>query len=518
MAAFDPGATSDTIYIPLPNLSTSSSSGSAKVTALSGSIDMTSLQVSLVGSTFQVSVSGTAQATFALEASGLSVTPTLKLPTINVSLTIGWDDFNSVFVVEPNGVQVSLPNMSISGCGALGWCDPIANGVVSQPIVQAVAEGAIAQGLTSVFTSGVGFPVPSQFFRGIFYNDTTKAAPPPPSQGATNWWITDLNIANGLVNCQVERFDNPVPVVTALAPRTGAPGDTVSISTEFVQQNGNPVSVTFGGVPSPSVNCSGIIDGCYAQVPAGSGTVDVVVTGTDGVPTAITSADQFTYAPVAITGLASMMGAPALEGGITGGTQLQVFGSGFSTTATQFYFGSVPVSSSYCEYSTSCVVTSPAVTMPGPVHVTAVANGATSMMTAADIFTYTQYPNVIIITPSLYPDGMIVGGTIYFDSIAAGASIALSSSNPSYVNPPATVTVPAGDTGVSFSMRQLTSAAGTATISATAYGVTTSAIFNGACYGTCSEFMTWDSSTCSCVLNHNVGGGGGGGSCPTCKE
>lgn len=517
VAMGDGQAKSNPILLTLPNLSTSTSSASARVTALSGSVDMSTLQVSLVGSYFQVSVSGTAQATLSLTAKGLSFTPTVKMPTIDVSAKVGWDDFDSVFVVEPNGVQVSLPGISVSGCGALGWCDPIANMVVSNPIVEAVAESAIAQGLTSAFTSGVGFPVPSQILRAIAMTHAMQSAPPPPPQGATDWWITELNLANGLVNCQIERFDEPTPVVTAVAPRTGAAGDTVSLSTQFVQQNGNPVSVTFGGVPSPYVNCSGSVDGCYAQVPPGSGTVDVVVTGTNGVATAISSSDQFTYAPVQITSMGSIMGAPTLAGAVTGGSVLQVWGSGFSPTATKFYFGGV-LAASYCDADTTCVVTSPAVTTPGPVHVTAVVNGATSKMTASDIFTYTEYPNVIGMAPSLNPQGTINGGTIHFDSIAGGTSVALSSSNPSFLDPPATVTVPAGETGVSFKMAQLASAAGSATISATSYGLTTAAVFDGACYGTCPMYMAWNSSTCSCVRNQPVGGGGGGGGCITCKE
>jgi hypothetical protein len=80
------------------------------------------------------------------------------------------------------------------------------------------------------------------------------------------------------------------PVVTRVNPNTGAEGITVEI--DGLRFTG-VTQVEFGGTPATDftfINDTEIL----AEVPAGTGTVDVVVTTTGGT-SAISLADQFTY-------------------------------------------------------------------------------------------------------------------------------------------------------------------------------------------------------------------------------
>jgi hypothetical protein len=88
------------------------------------------------------------------------------------------------------------------------------------------------------------------------------------------------------------------PFVTSITPASGlaAGGTLVTITGGNLQ--GLSTTVNFGPNPSPTVSCISPTT-CTAVSPAGSGTVDVRVT-VDGVTTAITAGDRFTYsAPLA---------------------------------------------------------------------------------------------------------------------------------------------------------------------------------------------------------------------------
>jgi hypothetical protein len=82
----------------------------------------------------------------------------------------------------------------------------------------------------------------------------------------------------------------PVPTVTAIAPASGpATGGTAVTITGSGLSGG---TVTFGATPAAVASCGNI--SCTAISPAGSGTVDVMVTTAGGTSTA-SVADQFTY-------------------------------------------------------------------------------------------------------------------------------------------------------------------------------------------------------------------------------
>jgi hypothetical protein len=81
-----------------------------------------------------------------------------------------------------------------------------------------------------------------------------------------------------------------VPIVEAIDPTSGSAGTSVTITgARFVKKG---TTVTFGGVSATAtVVSSSQID---ATAPAGTGTVDIIVTTSKGTSSA-TSADQFTY-------------------------------------------------------------------------------------------------------------------------------------------------------------------------------------------------------------------------------
>ena len=132
-----------------------------------------------------------------------------------------------------------------------------------------------------------------------------------------------------------------------------------------------------------------------AVTPAGTGLVDVTVTGPDGT-SAISAADQFSFGPV-VSGISPKYGAPA------GGTQVIIIGSNL-TGATAVNFGSTAATSVTVNSDTQITATSPAGT--GLVDVTVTTTGGTSVTLAADQFSYA--PTVTKISPAYGAPG---GGT-----------------------------------------------------------------------------------------------------------
>lgn len=126
-----------------------------------------------------------------------------------------------------------------------------------------------------------------------------------------------------------------VPAVLSIAPSYGTQGTVVQIVGAGLSEDGKPLdvqSVTFGITPALNFWTNGT-DEVWAEVPAGAGTVPVVVK-TAGGSTANWSGALFHYAPI-VTSVVPSGGAPA------GGTPLKITGSGF-TGATAVMFDGVP--------------------------------------------------------------------------------------------------------------------------------------------------------------------------------
>jgi len=94
---------------------------------------------------------------------------------------------------------------------------------------------------------------------------------------------------------EMEVYGTAGPTVTAVSPITGAPagGTPVSITGTGFSTLAGATSISFGTTPATGVSC-GTTANCTATSPAGSGSVDIIVT-VNGLSSAPTPADQFTY-------------------------------------------------------------------------------------------------------------------------------------------------------------------------------------------------------------------------------
>ncbi|HYM74470.1 MAG TPA: IPT/TIG domain-containing protein [Candidatus Dormibacteraeota bacterium] len=173
-------------------------------------------------------------------------------------------------------------------------------------------------------------------------------------------------------------FAVPAPTVTSIAPGTGtaAGGTAVVITgTDFAAAS----SVSFGTATAAfSIDSNTQIT---AASPAGTGTVDVVVTTPSGA-SATSAADQFIFQAAAaptVTAISPTTGAAA------GGDTVIITGTGF-TGATAVGFGVTGSTNVTVNSDTQITAISPPGT--GTVDVTVTTPAGTSATSAADIFAY----------------------------------------------------------------------------------------------------------------------------------
>ncbi len=127
---------------------------------------------------------------------------------------------------------------------------------------------------------------------------------------------------------------NP-PAVTGLNPDEGpvAGGTSVTITGTELEE---ATSVEFGS--SAATITADSEESITAQAPAGTGTVDVIVTTPSGTSKAV-SADQFTYRPIPV-----LLDVTPADGPAAGGTTVKINGTGFDAAST-VSFGSTPARS-----------------------------------------------------------------------------------------------------------------------------------------------------------------------------
>jgi len=246
------------------------------------------------------------------------------------------------------------------------------------------------------------------------------------------------------------------PTITSLSPNTGpVPGGTeVTITGTCFDSHGlnpNKVQVYFGGVQASKGfdQCASSTQ-CVVYSPPASGVRQVeVVVNVDGANSVANfPADLFTYAGPHITGVTPNHGPK------TGGTSVLITGDGFPPyTGTpnnlSVFFGPVPAGAlclgSTLYATTSCEVDSPAAGTAGAVDVVAHAFGASSSTSAADVFTYDEYPALVNLR---LPDPFFgVESAVFLNGNAppGGAAVSLTSSDTSVVQlPQPTVTIAAG--------------------------------------------------------------------------
>jgi len=224
----------------------------------------------------------------------------------------------------------------------------------------------------------------------------------------TNWIDADMN--STVAGAQHVDFPMAVcgttttapPTVTSISPNVGPTAGGTNLTITGANFSG-ATAVNFGAAPATfTVNDPTSIS---ATAPAGTGTVDVVVT-TAGGTSATSAADQFTFSdPPTVTNISPSYGPDA------GGTSVTITGTNFDN-ATAVNFGATPAPLFTVNDSTSISATAPAGT--GTVDVVVTTAGGTSATSAADQFTYRTTSSVALTTncPSVFVAGQTFSATV----------------------------------------------------------------------------------------------------------
>lgn len=193
-------------------------------------------------------------------------------------------------------------------------------------------------------------------------------------------------------------FIIPIPLVANVMPSFGpaAGGNTVTITgSNFVP---GATTVNFGLQPASGVivQSSTVLT---AIVPAGVGLVDVTVTTPNGI-SPITPFDQYFYTPLVPP---TIMGITPNFGPASGGTAVNILGSGFTTGFTLVFFGNTPATSVFVH--SASMLTAIAPPGNGVVDITIVTPMGQSSLTPADRFTY--IPTIYIPLPPSNFEGVV---------------------------------------------------------------------------------------------------------------
>ena len=253
------------------------------------------------------------------------------------------------------------------------------------------SEGQTSGGPVEITGTGFDGAVTGVFFGEslaasftLLPNGTIDAVAPPAGAGTV-----DVTVQTPYGTSPVTSADHYTyvadPTVTGVAPNTGpaSGGTQVTVTgTGFT----SPATVLFGNLDATDVVVQSPTE-LTADAPPGAGTVDVEVATFDG-RSAATPADQFTYgaapSPPAVTGLN-----PA-DGSSSGGTSVQISGSGFSG-AQAVYFGDM--GATYTVISPTEII---ATTPPGSgaVNVSVLTSGGLSPPSAGSSYRYLGVPTV----------------------------------------------------------------------------------------------------------------------------
>jgi alpha-tubulin suppressor-like RCC1 family protein len=242
-----------------------------------------------------------------------------------------------------------------------------------------------AVGKTTVSISGAGFVNVTAVKFGtneatnvsVNSSDSITATAPAGSTGTVDVTVSTTAGTSAPIPADRYSYQQP-PTVTGLKPKLGPVEGGTSVlikGTEFAGVS----AVEFGGVPAQfTVKSPTEIT---AVAPGGAaGTVSVTVTNTAG-QNAPVSASVYRYIPT-VTALS------ANSGGVGGGTEVTVTGSGFVPGATSFAFGKSVGRNVVCTSSTTCTLLTPP-HAAGTVDVIAKVNKSSSAINRpADQFTF----------------------------------------------------------------------------------------------------------------------------------
>jgi hypothetical protein len=297
---------------------------------------------------------------------------------------------------------VDVTVTTVDGTSAIGPADTFT--YIPPPAVSsAVPTSGPATGGTSVIITGTSFTGATAVNFGTsaastftFNSDTQITATSPAGSGPVDVTVTTAGGTSATGSADTFTYV-AAPTVSSVAPSSGpaAGGTSVMITgTNFTGAG----AVNFGNAAAIfTFNSDTQIT---AISPAGTGLADVTVT-TVGGTSATGAADQFTY-----IGAPMVSSVAPSSGALAGGTVVTITGANF-TGAGAVNFGTAAAATFTFNSDTQITATSPPGSA-GAVDVTVTTASATSVIGAADTFTYVTGPTVSSIAPS---SGPAAGGT-----------------------------------------------------------------------------------------------------------
>nr|WP_269330170.1 IPT/TIG domain-containing protein [Kineosporia babensis] len=351
--------------------------------------------------------------TVVISGSGFSGATAVKFgSTPAASFTV--NSSSQITAVSPAG-SVGTVDVTVTGqfaTSATSSADQFT--YVAGPTITSVtpASGPLA-GTNTVTIAGTGFTLNSGVtFGGVAATSVQYVSPtqltavvPAAGAGQVDVVVTTPYGQDTLVNGYRYRT---APSVTGLNPSTGPEAGGTSVTITGTGFDG-ATAVRFGAVPATLFTVS-TDNSITATAPAGSGVVDVTVTGPGGTSTVVVG-DRYRYAPVPV-----LAGISPTFGPTAGGTVVTLSGSGF-TAASSVTVNGAAVGFTVNSDST-ITLTTPGGTGTVPIVVTT--PGGT---TAAQQFTYANAPTISSLSPDRGPLGGGTSVTIDGTGFTSGSSV-----------------------------------------------------------------------------------------------
>lgn len=348
-----------------------------------------------------------------------------------------------ISVTTPGGTATSATSFTISPAPAIGSFSPVAGEAGTQVTIL----GTNFNGATAVRfgVADAAFVVDS--------NSQIRATVP----AAANSGLISVQTPAGWGSSSEQFTVIHPPTISSFTPASGGPGTVVTIQgTDFV----SVTAVTFNNLTALyTVVSSSRID---AVVPESASSGPIRVTTAQGVATSAASFSALAHAPTVSSIAPTYSYAP-------GGGTFTISGSYFQN-GLSIEFGGAP--------ATIASVTQTVITGTVPAHapgsVGVVVRNPDGQAAAALGFVYYSSSFQFVEPLACGATGSSIGVTVMLGSAASGdVNVAITSGNPSIVEVPANVVIPAGKSSITFNVKTL--AAGSTTLSAVASGVSQTA-------------------------------------------
>lgn len=232
----------------------------------------------------------------------------------------------------------------------------------------------------------------------------TATAPPKTTAGAVDVAVKNTDNQTGTLTAGYTYLDKPT--FTSVTPSAGpaAGGTVVKIAGAAF---GTAPTVKFGATAASSVTVSSATE-LMVTTPAGTGVVDVTVTGPGG-DTIKTAAFTYTSGSLALTA------ATPLEGSTAGGTAVTLTGTGFTSGATVLFADSAGTGVTVSSDGKTITVTAPARAAGNATISVKLTDGQTVSLSTPFVYTAAAAPGLIL-------SGKIAAGSIALVVFSGGTT------------------------------------------------------------------------------------------------